>query len=193
MTYSSEKLCLRWNDFQHNIVSSYQELHKGSDFSDVTLVCEEDKQFEAHRLILSACSPFFSRILKRNKHSHPMIYMRGIRANDMEDILDFIYLGEASIYQDNLESYLALAEELQLKGLAGLEDHTQNAAEDNIVKQKLIKPKIYYVYQQDNNYQSKATDRIVSHTNNGLIVMILSQLMMKNMLFLTKPLLKILN
>ena len=154
MTYLSEKLCLRWNDFQHSIVSSYQELHKGSDFSDVTLVCEEDKQFEAHILILSACSPFFSRILNGNKHSHPMIYMRGIRANDMEDILDFIYLGEASIYQDNLESYLALAEELQLKGLAGLEDHTQNAAEDNIVKQKLIKPKIYSVYQQDNNIKS---------------------------------------
>ena len=49
-----------------------------------------------------------------------MIYMRGIQAKDLEAVVDFIYLGEAKIQQENLESFLAVAEELQLKGLAGL-------------------------------------------------------------------------
>jgi hypothetical protein len=88
---TSEKFCLKWNDFQNNIISSYQELRKELDFSDVTLVCEEDHQVEAHKIILTACSPFFSNILKRNKHPHPMLYMRGMKAKDLVAIVDFIY------------------------------------------------------------------------------------------------------
>jgi rubrerythrin len=64
-------------------------------------------------------------MLKKNKHSHPMIYMRGLKAKDLTDIVDVIYLGEANIYQEDLDAFLALAEELQLKGLS------QNNASDN--------------------------------------------------------------
>ena len=121
MTASSEKFCLKWNDFQQNIAASYQDLRNNPDFSDVTLVCEEDEQIEAHRLILTSCSPFFSKVLKRNTHSHPMIYMRGLKAKDLVAIVDFIYHGETNIHQDDLDGFLALAAELQLKGLAGSE------------------------------------------------------------------------
>ena len=107
MTYSSEKFCLKWNDFKQNIVSSYHNLREDSDFCDVTLVCEEDQQIEAHRIILTACSPFFSSVLKRNKHSHPMIYMRGLKIKDLVAVLDFIYHGEANIYQEDLDGFLA--------------------------------------------------------------------------------------
>ena len=40
-------------------------LSKDADLCDVTLVCEEDKQIESHRIILSAGSPFFSTVLKK--------------------------------------------------------------------------------------------------------------------------------
>ena len=112
MTSPSEKFCLKWNDFQQNIIGSFSELRMDTDFSDVTLVCEEDQSIEAHRIILTACSPFFSTVLKRNKHSHPMIYMRGWKAKDLAAIVDFIYLGEANVYQEDLDVFLALAEEL---------------------------------------------------------------------------------
>ena len=105
MTYSSEKFCLKWNDFHQSIVSSYQDLRQNAYFSDVTLVCEEEQQIEAHRVILTACSPFFSTVLKRNKSSHPIIYMRGIKAKDLIALVDFIYLGEASIFQDDLDVF----------------------------------------------------------------------------------------
>ena len=48
-----------------------------------------------------------------------MIYMRGIKALELVAIVDFIYQGEANIYQEDLDGFLALAEELQLKGLSG--------------------------------------------------------------------------
>ena len=51
-----------------------------------------------------------------------MIYMRGLKSKDIYYIVDFIYHGEATIYQDDLDSFLALAEELQLKGFMGSKD-----------------------------------------------------------------------
>ena len=119
MVSSSEKFCLKWNDFEPNMVSSFRELRTDTEFSDVTLVCEEDQQVEAHKIILKSCSPFFSKVLAKNKHSHPMIYMRGLKASNLMAIVDFIYLGEANIFQEDLDGFLALAEELQLKGLTG--------------------------------------------------------------------------
>ena len=94
---TTEKLCLRWNDFQENIGSYYQNLRKEADFHDVTLVCDEEYQIGAHKIILAACSPFFNNVIKKNKHSHPMIYIRGIKAKDLEALVDFAYNGEANI------------------------------------------------------------------------------------------------
>ena len=115
----AEKLCLQWNDFKENVIGSLGSLKDDRDFLDVTLAAEDGKQVEAHKVILAISSPFFLNILKRNKHPHPLIYMRGIKSDDLLAIVDFLYFGEANIYQENLDSFLAIAEELQLKGLMG--------------------------------------------------------------------------
>ena len=115
----SEKLCLQWNDFQDNIKSAFGDLREDNDFADVTLACEDGEQVEAHKVILAASSPFFQRLFGRNKHPHPLIYMRGVKSGELLSILDFLYRGEANVFQDNLDSFLAIAEELQLKGLTG--------------------------------------------------------------------------
>ena len=118
----TEKLCLQWNDFKDNVNCAFKSLRDDPDFADVTLACEDGQQVEVHKVILAASSPFFQKLLGRNKHAHPMIYMRGIKSDDLLAIVDFLYHGEASIYQDSLESFLAIAEELQLKGLMGQTD-----------------------------------------------------------------------
>ena len=48
----------------------------GQDLVDVTLACEERKQFQAHKFVLKASSPFFKEILRNNKHSHPLNFPR---------------------------------------------------------------------------------------------------------------------
>ena len=115
----SEKLCVQWIDFKENAKSSFGNLREGNDFTDVTLACEDGKQIEAHKVILASSSPFFQNILKRNKHPHPLIYMKGVRSDDLSSVVDFLYCGEANVFQANLETFLALAEELQLQGLMG--------------------------------------------------------------------------
>ena len=115
----SEKLCLQWNDFKDNVTGTFGSLRGDKDFTDVTLLCKDGVQLEAHRVVLASLSPFFDYILKRGKHPNPLIYMRSLNSRDISSILDFLYLGEAKICQENLDNFLALAGELQLKGLTG--------------------------------------------------------------------------
>ena len=81
---NSEKLCLKWNDFQENLNSAFGALRNDEDFSDVTLACEDGTQVKTHKVILASSSPFFMEILKMNKHPHPLIYMRGLKANTFD-------------------------------------------------------------------------------------------------------------
>ena len=163
MTFPSEKFCLKWNDYQKNLVTSYQGLRKDSDFSDVTLVCEENQQVEAHRIILAACSPFFSTVLKRGKHSHPMIFIKGMKVKYLVAMMDFIYNGEVNIHQEDLDGFLIMAQELQVKGLACSEDDNLDAAEDLLTKPNkliMISPK-----KEDYGQEKAKIDSILENTS----------------------------
>ena len=116
---SSEKLCLKWNDFQENFLSGFKDLRSDEEFTDVTLACEDGQQIGAHKVVLTTSSPLFRNLLKSNRHQHPLIYMRGIKSEDLVAIVDFLYCGEANVYQEHLDAFLALANELKLKGLTG--------------------------------------------------------------------------
>ena len=93
----SEKLSLKWNDFQANILTFIRSIKDDHDFSDVTLASEDGLQMNAHKMILACSSPVFENILKTNKHAHPLIYLRGIKSKDLSSILDFLYYGEANV------------------------------------------------------------------------------------------------
>ena len=112
----NEKFCLRWNDFESNISVAFRELREDKDFFDVTLACD-DEQIQAHKVILSACSPFFRTVLRRNPHAHPLLYLRGVRFSDLQSVLNFMYHGEVNVAQEELNSFLMVAEELRVKGL----------------------------------------------------------------------------
>ena len=123
---SSEKLCLKWDDFQTSINSSLGHMRKDGDFADVTLTCDGDQKIEAHKVILAASSGFFSKVLNGNLNHHPLLYMRGMTLNQLNAVVDFLYHGEVNIYEDNIEEFLILAEELQLRGLNDSESGTTN-------------------------------------------------------------------
>ena len=116
---SSKKLCLKWNEFQENSNPVFGGLRNDQDFADVTLACEDGTQIETHKVVLASLSPFFMELLKKNKHPHPLIYLRGVKANELVAMVDFLYFGEANVYHENLDDLLVLAEEFQLKGLTG--------------------------------------------------------------------------
>ena len=146
---SSEKLCLKWNDFQENILSGFKDLRSDNEFTDVTLACEDGQNIAAHKVVLTTSSPLFMSLLKSNKHQHPLIYMRGMNYEDLVAIIDFLYCGEANVYQENLNAFLALADELKLKGLTGegetKEDGSKKYPERDLQKEIFppIKPTLH--------------------------------------------------
>ena len=106
-----------WNEFQSCTRDVFINLLEDTHFTDVTLACEDDKQLKAHKVILSACSTFFNKTLVRNPHDNLLIYLKGIRYKELEAIIKFIYLGQISIKEEDLESFMKAAKELQIKEL----------------------------------------------------------------------------
>ena len=122
----------------------------------VTLVCEEDQEIETHKLILTACSPFFSKLLNK-KHLNHMIYIREVKVKVLVAIVDYIYHGEADISQEDLNDFFALAEELQLKGLVGSQKTT--------VKDTDLTIKTASEYTTKHNVKSEKHQNVTSECN----------------------------
>ena len=59
----SRKLCLKWGNFQSGVTSMFDNLRKDEELVDITLCCE-GKKIKAHRMMLSACSPYFRELFK---------------------------------------------------------------------------------------------------------------------------------
>jgi len=129
---STDNFCLRWNDFAENVSGAFKELRAENDFFDVTLACSDSgaRTLQAHKVILSACSNFFKTTFRQqmnaHKHPNPYIYLRGVSYSDLVSILDFIYNGEVNVAQEDLNSFLAVAEELQIKGLTNREGNNSS-------------------------------------------------------------------
>eukprot|EP00096_Caligus_rogercresseyi_P002605 TRINITY_DN147_c0_g1_i10.p1 TRINITY_DN147_c0_g1~~TRINITY_DN147_c0_g1_i10.p1 ORF type:complete len:315 (+),score=103.66 TRINITY_DN147_c0_g1_i10:361-1305(+) len=123
----SDNFCLRWNDFESNVSSSFRELREEKDLFDVTLVTDSEKEFKAHKVILSACSSFFKGVLRRMGSPSPLIYLRGIGASELAAILDFMYNGEVNVAQEELNSFLSVAEDLRIKGLTQKPSASENS------------------------------------------------------------------
>ena len=113
----SEKLSLRWNDFQSKVSRNFSLLRSEEEFFDVSLVSDDQKMMSAHKLVLSASSPYFKHILTNNKHSHPLLCLDGVSSGELQFVLDYIYHGEVQIYQEQLDRFLEVAQKLKLEGL----------------------------------------------------------------------------
>jgi len=140
---SSEKFCIQWNDFESHISTAFRDLRGDESFFDVTLAFD-DGQLQAHKVILSACSSFFSRVLHRIIHEHPLLYLKGVKKADLVSVLDFMYLGEVNVAEESLSSFLSVAGELQVKGLTRANSSsackTDNTSREDSQKVRSLNP-----------------------------------------------------
>ena len=95
-----EKYKLNWYTYSDHLREMLHEMMKSDQLTDVTLVCDDKRQFKAHKTILSACSTVFKSIINDLPQNSSVIYLRGIQHQEMESILEFMYLGVATFYQD---------------------------------------------------------------------------------------------
>ena len=126
----SEKFSLKWNDFQSNVSRTFSQLRSEEEFFDVSLVSDDEKMMSAHKLVLSASSPYFKHILTTNKHSHPLLCLDGVSSAELQCVLDYIYQGEVQIYQEQLDRFLVVAQRLKLEGLISPETEEELDTKD---------------------------------------------------------------
>lgn len=98
MSGDDQQFCLRWNDFQTNMVASFKHLRDEKSFCDVT-IATEGQHTKAHKMILCACSPYFKNLLEQNPAKHPIIILKDVPFNHLTAILEFMYAGEVNVAQ----------------------------------------------------------------------------------------------
>ncbi|XP_050457624.1 protein tramtrack, beta isoform-like isoform X2 [Cataglyphis hispanica] len=113
---ASQRFCLRWNNHQSNLLSVFDQLLHDESFVDVTLAVE-GQLLRAHKMVLSACSPYFQALFVGHPDKHPIVILKDVPYVDMRSLLDFMYRGEVSVDQDRLTAFLRVAESLRIKGL----------------------------------------------------------------------------
>ncbi|XP_046737040.1 protein abrupt-like isoform X1 [Diprion similis] len=114
----SNQICLKWNSFLNNIATSFESLWEEEGLVDVTLA-SDGQCLTAHKVILSASSPFFKKVFQTNPCQHPVIILQDVHFRELEALLIFIYKGEVNIEQQNLPALLKAAETLKIRGLSG--------------------------------------------------------------------------
>lgn len=112
-----ENYRLAWNLFTSFTVETFKASLEDNKFTDVSLLCDDGKQIEAHKIILANASSFFEKILIENPHQNPLLILSGISHQSLMTIIKFIYLGDAQIPQADLDHFLTTAKYLKIKGL----------------------------------------------------------------------------
>lgn len=148
-----ERLCLRWDNFQSHMQTSFETHRVDAAFVDVTLV-SAGKTLHAHKMVLSACSPVFNNMLKENPCKHPIIVLHNVLYADLLSLISFMYRGEVDIQQSQLHTFLTVADSLQISGLADCK-YQQNS-DSTKFKNSEDNQRIFDEKPQD-NYKDKST------------------------------------
>ncbi|XP_055837244.1 longitudinals lacking protein, isoforms J/P/Q/S/Z isoform X1 [Episyrphus balteatus] len=112
-----QQFCLRWNNHQSTLISVFDTLLENETLVDCTLAAE-GKFLKAHKVVLSACSPYFATLLSEQYDKHPIFILKDVKYQELRAMMDYMYRGEVNISQDQLAALLKAAESLQIKGLS---------------------------------------------------------------------------
>lgn len=123
-----QQFCLRWNNYQSNLTAVFDQLLQSESFVDVTLACD-GHSMKAHKMVLSACSPYFRTLFFENPCQHPIVIMRDIKWAELKAAVEFMYKGEINVSQDQIGPLLRVAESLKIRGLADVGGDAASASE----------------------------------------------------------------
>lgn len=112
-----QQFCLRWNNYQSNLTNVFDQLLQNESFVDVTLACDGNS-IKAHKMVLSACSPYFQSLFFDNPCQHPIVIMRDVKWQELTAVVEFMYKGEINVRQEQIAPLLRVAEMLKIRGLA---------------------------------------------------------------------------
>ncbi|CAK9827968.1 Longitudinals lacking protein, isoforms H/M/V [Anthophora retusa] len=130
-----QQFCLRWNNHQSTLIQNFDTLLETGTLVDCTLAAE-GKYLKAHKVVLSACSPYFEGLLSEHYDMHPIFILKDVKFKELKAMMDYMYKGEVNISQDQLAALLKAAESLQIKGLS--ESKTSGSSKMDSRQQKVV-------------------------------------------------------
>jgi len=115
--FNDDNYCLKMNNFQDNIKTCWKDLQVENNFYDITLACE-NKKILAHKVIITSFSPKIKSIIKLNQNPNPLLYFVNVKYKDLQNLIDFMYQGQVYVAAEDLNTFMEVAEDLEIKGLS---------------------------------------------------------------------------
>ena len=106
-------ICVKSKIYYEPLSSGSHPLIKEKILCDVTLVSDDKTPFQAHKVLISAFSPVLKDLLQENPHPHPLIYLSGVDHRELQQFLQFLYLGEAKLDKNRIQIFLDMSRTLQ--------------------------------------------------------------------------------
>jgi len=112
---------ISWQQFRENITENFRDLRGANQLHDVSLYIDSYHTIGAHKVILCTVSPYFRRLLTTlppTAAAHPVLLMpKDVTKVEVGQILDFVYYGEVSLPQSQVQRFLDIAEHFEIRGL----------------------------------------------------------------------------
>ncbi|KAI4487889.1 hypothetical protein M0802_011708 [Mischocyttarus mexicanus] len=134
-----QQFCLKWNNHQSTLIQNFDTLLESGTLVDCTLAAE-GKYLKAHRVVLSACSPYFEGLLSEHYDNHPVFILKDVKFKELKAMIDYMYRGEVNISQDQLTALLKAAESLQIKGLSESKTGGNNGSNKTVSRVSKVSP-----------------------------------------------------
>ena len=151
----------------------YFTMFQSEELVDVTLVCDDGRRIKAHKLVLSAGSSYFRQIF-RSEHVHHLMYLQDVAYQDLESILEFLYLGATKVANKNIENFMKLAGRLKINELLmnnpfrGYCDKPPIALEENFANTITLNESFHDDRETPSSgYESKVSDFVNSSSALG--------------------------
>ncbi|XP_012270375.1 longitudinals lacking protein, isoforms A/B/D/L isoform X30 [Orussus abietinus] len=151
-----QQFCLRWNNHQSTLIQNFDTLLESGTLVDCTLAAE-GKYLKAHKVVLSACSPYFEGLLSEHYDKHPVFILKDVKFKELKAMMDYMYRGEVNISQDQLAALLKAAESLQIKGLSESKTGSSGGSKTDSRQQKVVS-------------QPTAPSLDIPHASSGLTI-----------------------
>ncbi|XP_039286432.1 protein bric-a-brac 1 isoform X3 [Nilaparvata lugens] len=137
---SPQLFCLRWNNYQSNLTNVFDQLLQSESFVDVTLACD-GHSVKAHKVVLSACSPYFQALFFDNPCRHPIVILKDVRWPELKAAVEFMYKGEINVSQEQIGPLLQVAESLKIRGLADVSGNGDSTDDSKLADTVSLAPR----------------------------------------------------
>ena len=178
-----ESYNLSWSNFSDHLREMMHGMMKSNHLTDVTLVSDDKKPLAAHKLVLSACSPVFTRLINYLPQTRAVIYLKGIKHEEMEAVLEFMYIGATRVKQDRINDFLEVAKSLEMKEINNIPQNENNSSRNSknneippsidqaliegIMENSLVNFNLDYLITEERKFSNNPSSRFTNETNKS--------------------------